>query len=350
MSREEQQQLLKGIREISNGFEDSNTTFQSGDGIFKELEGEFTFAYEDGKLEMSINASHAWSWLLLGTYTKTVTTTITNSLDTTKTIDIPVTKIWKGDPDQIDNHNSVTVQLYQNGKSYGEAVEILKSQGWRYTFKGLPYYSLDSSDGSVIINQYTVKETEIGSFYVEDCSDWLVVDVSGNAEEGFTITNAIPEKLYIQKVSSVDSEKFLGGAEFTLTLKGKESPSYFGKSAQGTGLLQWWTTQDDVGKPDEKVAYIEDGTYILEEIKAPQEYIKSDIKWEITIKDLMIKSIKDEKGVEIEGITPRVSTRATSSIKVYQFKILHITNFRLPEARASTGIHSAELSSWQEQR
>ena len=337
LSREEQQQLLKGIREISNGFEDSNTTFQSGDGTFKELEGEFTFAYEDGKLKMSIDASNNWSWLLLGTYTKTVTTTITNSLDTTKTIDIPVTKIWKGDPDQIDNHDSVTVQLYQNGKSYGEAVEILKSQGWRYTFKGLPYYSLDPSDGNIITNQYTVKEIQIGFLKVENCSDWLVVDVKGNAEEGFTITNAIPEKLSIQKVSSADSEEFLGEAEFALTVQGEEEPSYFGKSAKGNGLLQWWEAQADVGIPDKEVDYIEDGTYILEETKAPEEYIKSDIKWVITIENLMIKSITDENGKEIEGIT----SRALVSYTVYQFK--NTPYYELPSA-GGPGIYWYTLS------
>lgn len=325
LSEEEQQQLLEGIRKISNGFGDSNTKFQSGNGTFNELDGKFTFAYEDGKLEMSIDASKSWSWLLLGTYTKTVTTTITNSLDTT-TIDIPVAKIWKGDPEQTDNYDSVTVQLYQNGELYGKPVEILKSKGWNYTFEGLPYYSLNPSDGSVITNQYTVKETKIGILYVENCSDWLFVDVSENAEDGFTITNAIPEKLFIQKVSSADSEEFLGGAEFTLTVQGQEEPSYFGKSAERTGLLQWWTTQKDVGNPDKEVAYIEDGIYILEETKAPEEYIKSNIKWTITIEDLQITSITDENGGKIEGITKR----ALESSTVYQFK--NIPYYELPSA------------------
>lgn len=326
LSDEEQQQLLEGIREISKGFGESNTKFQSGNGTFNELDGEFTFAYEDGKLKMSIDASNAWSWLLLGTYTKTVTTTITNSLDTTKTFDIPVTKSWKGDPEQIDHQTSVTVQLYQNGEPYNDAVEILKANGWKYTFEGLPYYSLNPSDGSVITNQYTVKETKIGTLNVENCSDWLFVDVSGNAEDGFTITNAIPEKLYIQKVSSADSGEFLGEADFTLTVKGEEEPSYFGKSAKGNGLLQWWEAQADVGIPDKEVDYIEDGIYILEETKAPEEYIKSNIKWVITIENLMIKSITDENGKEIEGITSRASVSST----VYQFK--NTPYYELPSA------------------
>ena len=337
LSEEEQQQLLEGIRKISKGFGDSNTKFQSGNGTFNELDGEFTFAYEDGKLKMSIDASNAWSWLLLGTYTKTVATTITNSLDTTKTFDIPVTKSWKGDPEQIDHQTSVTVQLYQNGKPYKDAVEILKANGWKYTFEGLPYYSLNPSDGSVITNQYTVKETKIGTLYVENCSDWLFVDVSGNAEDGFTITNAIPEKLYIQKVSSADSEELLGGADFTLTVQGEEEPSYFGKSATGNGMLQWWEAQADVGISDKEVDYIEDGKYILEETKAPEEYIKSNIKWVITIENLMIKSITDENGKEIEGIT----SRALVSYTVYQFK--NTPYYELPSA-GGPGIYWYTLS------
>ncbi len=314
LNPEEQKQLLEGIRKISNGFGDNNTTFIYGDGIFQKLGGEFTFAYSNNKLQMSINASNAWSWLLLGTYTKTVNTTISNSIDT-KTINIKVNKEWKGSLDKYEQYNSVTVQLYKNGEPYRDAVKILKSKGWEYIYEDLPYYSLDTN-GQVIINQYTIKETKLNDVIdVENASSWLKVEITGNAENGFIITNAIPDIWFIQKVSSTDKATPLEGAEFVLKENGKTV--YYGKSATN-GYILWWKNQGDVGDSSKVVPYVDDGTYTLEETKAPNGYKKNEMTWTISIENLKIKYIKDSSGKEI-GAKPPIS-RASETASVYLYE------------------------------
>lgn len=326
----EKQQLLSEIRTITNGFSESNTNFQYGSGRFKELDGTFDFQYSNGSLQMSINASNAWSWLLLGTYTKTVTTTITNSISD-ETIDIPVIKEWKGDPEQTDNYNYVTVQLYQNGKIYENPVKIRKEEGWTYIFKDLPCYSTNEN-GEVIVNNYMIKETEFGSdeskaFKVEDCKDWLKVEISENQDGGYTITNAIPDQWVIYKVSSTDHTKPLEGAEFTLTKKGASEPSYYGKSFNPDGVIKWWDKYGSVGNEELETPYISDGEYILEEIKAPVGYSKNEMKWEITIKNLILTEIKDSNGpVQDQGKI----NRASEQTKIYLYENTPL--YELPSA------------------
>lgn len=326
----EKQQLLSEIRTITNGFDDSNTNFQYGSGMFQELDGTFNFDYNDGKLKMSINASNAWSWLLLGTYTKTVTTTITNSISD-ETIDIPVTKEWKGDPEQTDNYNYVTVQLYQNGTPFEAPVKIYKDSGWKYTFTDLPYYSINGN-GEVTVNDYTVKETEFGldgstSFQVEKCEGWLKVEISKNEDGSYTITNAIPDKWFICKVSSTNHGQTLEGAEFTLTKKGSSVPNYYGKSFNPGGVIKWWDEYANVGKTELEVPYISDGEYILEETKAPGGYSKNEMKWEITIENLILKNINDSNGpVQDQGKI----NRAEEQNKIYLYENTPL--YELPSA------------------
>lgn len=335
LSEQEKRQLLVGIREITNGFDYNNTVFQFGTGTFEELDGSFTFDYTNNILQMSIDAEKAWSWFLLGTYTKTVSTVITNSIDT-KTIDIPVEKVWECDLNEY-NYNSVTVQLYQNGEKYESPVKILKESGWKTVFKDLPYYSTDSN-GKVIVNQYTIKETYINdTLSVENCKSWLVVSITGNAEKGFVITNAIPEKWCIQKVSN--SEDLLGGAEFTLTRKDEEKPCYYGKSENGSGIIAWWINKDDYDNYEKEIPYIPDGEYILKEEKAPNGYMKSEITWEIVIENLELISIKDSKG---NIINPKVSsTRALEKESVFVF--VNTPVYELPSA-GGPGIYWYTLS------
>ena len=59
--------------------------------------------------------------------------------------------------------------------------------------------------------------------------------------------------------------------------------------------------------------YIEDGTYILEETKAPAGYQESGIRWEIVIKDIQIVSVSKitESGVKEE--VPPVPLQTTQS-------------------------------------
>ncbi len=99
---------------------------------------------------------------------------ITNKLNST--VEIPVEKIWA---DGNDKHadTSVEVQLMADGEEYENGKVLLnKENNWKYTFKNLPKYR---NDGKTEI-QYTVKEIEVSGYKSE---------ISGNMEDGYTITN-----------------------------------------------------------------------------------------------------------------------------------------------------------------
>lgn len=101
--------------------------------------------------------------------------TITNTKKTVKT-NIKIKKVWD------DNHNkygkrpsSITVNLIADGvKQYSK--KLTASDGWYYEFKDLPKYK----DGKKII--YTVSETKTPKYNSK---------ISGNPEEGFTVTNTV---------------------------------------------------------------------------------------------------------------------------------------------------------------
>lgn len=83
------------------------------------------------------------------------------------TTSISVYKIWQG----TDSHpDSVSVQLYQNGKPYGDAVSLNAGDYWRYAWDNL-------DAGST----WTVDELDVPADYTKT--------VSGNMSNGFIITN-----------------------------------------------------------------------------------------------------------------------------------------------------------------
>ena len=101
--------------------------------------------------------------------------TVTN----TKKISIPVTKTWVG-----ETGSSATVHLLANGKEVKSAT-LTEDDNWTYTFTDLP--QADSS-GTIA---YTLTEDDIEGFKGE---------VTGDAEEGFTVTNTAVVDVPVQKV------------------------------------------------------------------------------------------------------------------------------------------------------
>jgi len=69
-----------------------------------------------------------------------------------------VIKKWVGDTES-DRPGSITVQLYQDGKAYGDAVELTAAKGWKHIWVGLP-------EG----HTYTAREIEIpqGYYSIDD--------------------------------------------------------------------------------------------------------------------------------------------------------------------------------------
>ena len=91
-------------------------------------------------------------------------------------INVPVEKKWIGKEADL-----VKANLLADGKDTGKSVTLDKASRWKGEFKNLPKY--DDKDGHEIA--YTVKENKIEGY---------VSNVSGNAKDGFVITNTITGK------------------------------------------------------------------------------------------------------------------------------------------------------------
>ena len=106
--------------------------------------------------------------------------TVTNTQDTTE---VPVEKKWKNadGSETWPAGVTVTVNLLADGESTGKAVTLSASKP-KDTFKDLPVYKYEDGQASEIA--YTVEEPPVisgGGVYKSE--------ISGSAEEGFTITN-----------------------------------------------------------------------------------------------------------------------------------------------------------------
>ena len=101
--------------------------------------------------------------------------TITNSHKPTKT-SLKINKVWddKNDKDGI-RPEKVLIQLYKDGEPLGEPVEVNKENDWSYEFEDLYVYE----NGEKV--KYTVE------MYQE--IDGYTYEITGNEEEGYTITN-----------------------------------------------------------------------------------------------------------------------------------------------------------------
>ena len=102
---------------------------------------------------------------------------VTNSY-TPGRISIQVTKAWNDQDNQDGKRpDSVTIQLLANGKEVnGRTLLLTAANNWTDTFEGLNEYQA----GKKI--EYTIKEVSVGTGYTST--------VSGNARDGFTITNS----------------------------------------------------------------------------------------------------------------------------------------------------------------
>ena len=88
------------------------------------------------------------------------------------TVNIPVKKEWVGTPAE-----SVEVALIADGEET-QTVQIDASMNWEYEFENLPKY--DKNDGHEI--QYSIKEINVVGYTSE---------ITGDAQNGFTITNSL---------------------------------------------------------------------------------------------------------------------------------------------------------------
>ena len=182
----------------AGSLEKENLTYIHGKDEFQGISLEKT---NDG-WKLAFDGTSTWSLFWRFVYDRSQNITIENKLDEDYQISIEVQKQWKGD-DPNSRPENVTVQLYQNETPYGVEIVLSEDNQWKHTFENLPYYN--ENGGAYTRNQYTVKETKIGDVSVDEDNgqaNGYQSSVSGDAENGFVITNSLASKWEIVKKSA----------------------------------------------------------------------------------------------------------------------------------------------------
>ena len=213
----------------------------------------------------------------------------------------------KVDEDEIELPGNIDTTVTLTGEIKNG--EVVNGNDWTYTFTNLPKeYEGQSID-------YAVIETKINNFDIDNQSTF-VCEIEGREGNHFIITNTYISPWMIRKVSSTDDSIGLANALFTLTNK-KTEKVYYGKSYMPGvygGQIAWFENEEDIDKMDEMLKYIPNGTYILEEIKAPDGYQKSEITWTIEVVNLQLTSIVDSEGNRIYPMSTRAMTTEVSFV------------------------------------
>ena len=147
------------------------------------------------------NYSKDYDTVITGEATKKEGFTITN---TRKTTTHTVNKEWKDNDNKLGLQKAIKVQLKQNGKNYGEAIELSKANNWEHTFTELP----ESTNG--VAYEYTVEEIDIPEGYINE-----VVTKGTNSVITNRILSAIKQDLTFKK--ELEGRELQEG-EFTFNL------------------------------------------------------------------------------------------------------------------------------------
>ena len=220
--------------------------------------------------------------------------TITNSLNQ----DLKVTKEWVGADTNPTNTTTIYVGLYKNNEAT-ERYATLSYNNWTYTFENVDS-SYSVKELRPVVNGETKEFTINGTDYI-GINEGASISVSGNQytvdyetittdqtnsnQLNATIKNI--QKWQIVKRKS-DENTPLPNAEFELTLS-SDGTTYSGESGSD-GVIAWKDSSgEDYTEP------IPDGTYTLEETKAPTGYILGGT-WTITITNGIPTSVNGTQG------------------------------------------------------
>lgn len=222
--------------------EDGTTSYTWTD---LDLTDEDAVAYEYTVDEVSVGAHEDLGW-----YDITISEdglTITNTFVSQKR-DVTVNKLWIDGP---ETKPSVEVQLFQNGKAFGEIVELTETSGWTHTWT-----DLDAYDMNAVAYEYTVEEITTDENYGVSYSD-----------DTFTITNTYQSL----KTDIVGHKVWVKGPkdrpQITLQLL-RNGEAYLQPVVLKNGeFTHVWKDLDITDKNG--VAYV----YTLEEIDVPENYV-----------------------------------------------------------------------------
>lgn len=109
-----------------------------------------------------------------GYKTEIENTTITNTHEIDKSVEISVSKVWNDANNQDGLRKEIIVALLADGEEI-DTITLSATNNWHHTFTALQKYK----NGKVI--EYTIEEKTI--------LDGYTVEITGSAKEGYTITN-----------------------------------------------------------------------------------------------------------------------------------------------------------------
>ncbi|MBR2552558.1 MAG: Cna B-type domain-containing protein [Erysipelotrichaceae bacterium] len=168
--------------------------------------------------------------------------TITNT-HTPEMIDIKVTKVWVGP------ESTATIHLLADGEDTGKSITLPNGGSNEYTFMNMPKYA----DGTEIV--YSVSEDPI--------NDYAMTGPTGDAENGFTITNTNTETITVTVTKvweDADDQDGLRPESLTLTLNGlpdgttAPTPT-IAKSDDGNTWTYTWTGVPKYDTDGEAIEY-----------------------------------------------------------------------------------------------
>ena len=235
--------------------------------------------YQNGKFFKSvvITAATAWTYLFCNlpvvnektgkAYVYTVTETPVKGYIPTITADltgynivnthipektkVSVSKVWKDNNDQDGKRpESIQVQLKANGIPVGKQVTLSEKNNWNYVWKLLP----KNKCGKAI--KYTLEEVNVPDGYVSS--------ISGDAENGFVLTNThTPEttNVVVQKIWD-DAENKAGKRPESITVELLANGEATEKTIELTVDKNWEGSFDDLPKYEAGTEII----YSVEEI------------------------------------------------------------------------------------
>ena len=225
------------VRLLANGEEKDSQT------VTADENGNWTYSFEKlPKYEAGKEILYTVTEDAVADYTTEITGyDITNSYAPGKT-SVTVTKAW-ADNDDRGGHRpkEIKVQLKADGENSGEEITLNAENNWTYTWS-----DLDQKKAGKDI-AYTVEETGKAVGYIST--------VTGNAEEGFIITNTITS-VKISKVDITD-QKELAGAHIQFIDK------------DGNVVDEWDSTKEAHVTEKLKTGKI----YTLRETVAPDGYL-----------------------------------------------------------------------------
>ena len=210
------------------------------------------------------------------------------------TVNINLEKIWEGTGEGIDIPDSIKIQLQRSSDNggtwkavrYGDTdyIELRMNyeEEWKYAFEDLDQY-VDYKANPQVPWLYRVVELGednkpiesggyLGDYFKVTYSDNLKFEGENPADGNFTITNTYSPKtgLKITKVDASDTNKKLGGVEFTLEKGTIENDTFTPDSSFGSKTLITGTEGNDLGIAT--IDDLSDGTYRLTETKSHEGY------------------------------------------------------------------------------